>query len=132
MGGVITKGQLAVLRRLEGSRERRARSFGLNAGDFGGKAAAAMARAMERKGYVLVDDISDVHKRYSITTSGEQLIRSIDAGRPWLVKGYRPGAANTPTPVKPTAEVAFSDQSEGSREAQQPNPRPLKQEQGHG
>lgn len=92
MGGVITKGQLAVLRRLEGSRERRARSFGFNACDFGGKQAAALARALERKGYVLVDDIKPGHKRYSITTSGEQLIRSIDAGRPWLVKGYRHGA----------------------------------------
>jgi hypothetical protein len=119
VSGVITKGQLAVLRRLEGSRERRARSFGLNAGDFGGKAAAAMARAMERKGYVLVDDISDVHKRYSITTSGEQLIRSIDAGRPWLVKGYRHRAAITPTPDTPTAEVAVQPITRSGRNSRQ-------------
>lgn len=107
MTWIITKSGLDVLRALHGSREAKKRQgYGWNAGDFGGKSAAATARVLERKGYVEVEHISDVHKRYSITSSGEQLVRSIDAGRPWMVKGYRPGAANRQALASGGAEVA--------------------------
>lgn len=89
MSWVVTEYQLSVLRKLQGSRERRQQSFGLNACEFGGEKAAAAARRLDRKGYVVVDRISERHLRYSISSSGEQLIRSIDAGRPWMVKRYR-------------------------------------------
>lgn len=107
MSWVITKSGLEVLRALHGSREvKRSRGFGWNAGDFGGKSAAATARVLERKGYVEVEHLSEVHKRYSITSSGEQLVRSIDAGRPWMVKRYRPRAANTQALASGDAQVA--------------------------
>lgn len=110
MAWTITKSGLKVLRALHGSREaKQRRSYGWNAGDFGGKPAAATARALERKGYVEVEHISDAHKRYSITSSGEQLVRSIDAGRPWLVRGMarnastlgNSGMPNNPAPEQP-------------------------------
>lgn len=117
MTWVITKCGLAVLRALHGSREaKQRRGFGWNAGDFGGKRAAATARVLERKGYVEVEHISDVHKRYSITTSGEQLVRSIDAGRPWKVRGYRPDggeAVHSQPSDQAPAEPPSSSNTEG-------------------
>ena len=67
------------------------RDYGFNPGDFGGPRAAAIARGLDRKGYVAIDRLSDHHLRYRITTSGIQLLRSIEAGRPWLVSKH--GAA---------------------------------------
>jgi len=63
----------------------RCRSYGFNPGDFGGPRAAAIARRLEPKGYVIIDRLSDSHLRYRISTSGSQLLSYIEAGRPWLV-----------------------------------------------
>lgn len=91
MAAKITASQREVLQKLRELDNQlsdpRCRAYGFNPGDFGGPRAAAIARRVERKGYIVIDRVSGSHLRYRITTSGVQLLRSIEAGRPWLVSG---------------------------------------------
>lgn len=89
MTAKITASQQAVLQKLRKLESQltdpRSRAYGFNPGSFGGPRAATIARRMERKGYVVLDRVGGQHIRYRITTSGIQLLRSIEAGRPFLV-----------------------------------------------
>lgn len=89
MSAVITAAQFVVMKALRDldrrDTDRIYAGFGFNPGDFGGPSAAAIARRVERKGYVEIKRVTDHHLRYRLTTSGEQLLAYIEAGRPWLV-----------------------------------------------
>ena len=80
---LVTAPELSVLRKLMGTRG----TMGLNPCSFGGPRSSRLARKLAAKGYVEICTLSPSHFRYRITSSGEQTIRFIDAGRPWLVRG---------------------------------------------
>lgn len=94
----LTERQVSVLRRAQASGGHGCTNFltppGMTVAQTG-----AVCRQLEPKGYMARQP--NYRQAWGITSSGIQWLRSLDAGRPWMVRG-KSRQANAPTtpPVK--------------------------------
>lgn len=85
MGAQLTERQVRVLRRAL-SAPSGACTTHLTPSDMTVAQTGSCCRQLEAKGYMARQ--AHYSRAWSITSSGTQWLRSLDAGRPWMVRGF--------------------------------------------